>query len=235
MMKRVLITGSTRGIGNALSNEFKAKNFYVIGTGTKRLNKIPENLHEYYAVNFESLKAIENFCQLTKKLKIDVLINNAGINIINDFCDIDPTTFLKIQQVNVYSHFRISQSVIPNMVENNWGRIVSISSVWGKKSKRGRASYSVSKFGIDGLTTAMASEFSNKNILCNSVSPGFIDTEMTQKNLGEQGIKKILEAVPINRLANPVEVAKFVLWLSSEDNTYITGQNLSIDGGFSRA
>ena len=121
------------------------------------------------------------------------------------------------------------------MVENNWGRIVSISSVWGKKSKRGRASYSVSKFGIDGLTTAMASEFSNKNILCNSVSPGFIDTEMTQKNLGEQGIKKILDAVPINRLASPVEVAKFVLWLSSEDNTYITGQNLSIDGGFSRA
>lgn len=235
MMKKVLITGATRGIGKSLAELYKSKKFHVIGTGTQKLRKTPENLNEYYAVNFESMKEIEMFCQLVEKLKVDILINNAGINIINDFCDIDPGTFLKIQQVNVYSHFRISQSVIPNMLENNWGRIISISSVWGKKSKRGRASYSCSKFGIDGLTTAIASEFSNKNILCNSVAPGFIDTEMTHKNLGESGIKKILESVPINRLASADEISKFVFWLSSEDNTYITGQNISIDGGFSRA
>lgn len=234
-MKKVLVTGATRGIGKAVCNLFKSKDYYVIGTGTKKLSNIPENLNEYYNVNFENKDEIENFCNNIKTFNIDILINNAGINIINDFCEIDPNTFLTIQQVNVYSHFRISQSVIPNMLKNNWGRIISISSVWGKKSKRGRASYSVSKFGIDGLTVSLASEFSSQGILCNSVSPGFIDTEMTHKNLGELGIKKMLENVPIRRLAKSEEVAQFILWLSSEENTYITGQNISIDGGFGRA
>lgn len=235
MMKRVLITGSTRGIGKSTAELYKTKNYYVIGTGTTKLSNTPEHLNEYYPVDFENMDQIENFATVAQTLDIDILINNAGINIINDFCEINPLTFLKIQQVNVYSHFRISQSVIPHMSNNNWGRIVSVSSVWGKKSKKGRASYSVSKFGIDGLTTAIASEFSSKGILCNCVSPGFIDTEMTHKNLGEKGIAKILESVPINRLAKSDEVSKFIFWLTSEENTYITGQNLSIDGGFSRA
>jgi len=234
-MKRVLITGSTRGIGKSTAELYKTKNYYVIGTGTKNLRNTPKHLNEYYSVDFENMDQIENFAKIAQTLNIDILINNAGINIINDFCEINPLTFLKIQQVNVYSHFRISQSVIPHMNNNNWGRIVSVSSVWGKKSKKGRASYSVSKFGIDGLTTAIASEFSSKGILCNCVSPGFIDTEMTHKNLGEKGITKILESVPINRLAKSDEVSKFIFWLTSEENTYITGQNLSIDGGFSRA
>lgn len=234
-MKKVLVTGSTRGIGNTIANLFKQNNYYVIGTGTNKVNSNPAGLDEYYAVNFENIDEIETFCETVKNLNIDILINNAGINIINKFCDINPHDFMRVQQVNVYSHFRISQSVVPHMLDKSWGRIISISSVWGKKSKSGRASYSTSKFAIDGLTTAMASEFSGKGILCNSVAPGFIDTEMTHRNLGPAGIAKILESVPIGRLAKSIEVAEFVLWLSSENNTYITGQNLSIDGGFGRA
>jgi 3-oxoacyl-[acyl-carrier protein] reductase len=121
------------------------------------------------------------------------------------------------------------------MNKTGWGRIVSVSSVWGKISKQGRASYSASKFGIDGLTLAMANEFANRNILCNSVAPGFIDTEMTRTNLGQEGINKILETVPINRLAGVDEVAKLIYMLGSEENTYISGQNIAIDGGFTRA
>lgn len=234
-MKKVLVTGSTRGIGNTIAKLFKQNNYYVIGTGTNKVNSNLEGLDEYYAVNFENIDEIETFCETVKNLNIDILINNAGINIINKFCDINPHDFIRVQQVNVYSHFRISQSVVPHMLDNSWGRIISISSVWGKKSKSGRASYSTSKFAIDGLTTAMASEFSGKGILCNSVAPGFIDTEMTHRNLGPAGIAKILESVPIGRLAKSIEVAEFVLWLASENNTYITGQNLSIDGGFGRA
>ena len=107
--------------------------------------------------------------------------------------------------------------------------------MWGKISKQGRASYSASKFGIDGLTLAMANEFASQGILCNCVAPGFIDTEMTWNNLGVEGVNKMLETVPIKRLAKVEEVANLVFMLGSENNTYISGQNIAIDGGFTRA
>lgn len=232
-MKRVLITGVTRGIGQAVAKKFKSNDWYVVGTGTT-----PQKLDyvdNYIFANFEYKDQIESLCEIVKSLEIDCLINNAGINKINDFLDIDPSTFLNIQQVNVYAPFRLSQSVLSNMIKNKWGRIVNISSVWGKISKQGRASYSTSKFGIDGLTLSMANEFASQGILCNCVAPGFIDTDMTWKNLGEHGVKKILESVPINRLAQVEEVANLIYMLGSEQNTYISGQNLSIDGGFTRA
>lgn len=234
-MKKVLVTGATRGIGKAVAELFKEKGYYVIGSATKPLTERSHYLDEYRICNFENIDSIENFAKSLKSEYIDILINNAGINIINNFCDIVPKEFAKIQQVNVYAPFRIAQSVIPNMLEQGWGRIINVSSVWGKKSKQGRASYSTSKFAIDGLTLGIANEFASKGILCNSVSPGFINTEMTHKNLGPNGIANILENVPIKRLAEVKEVAKFIIWLASEENTYITGQNMSIDGGFTRA
>ena len=98
----------------------------------------------------------------------------------------------------------------------------------------GRAAYSVSKFGIDGLTTSLAAEHASNGIIANCVSPGFIDTELTHKNLTESEIIGILSKVPLNRLGSVEEVAKFVLWLASEENTFISGQNIAIDGGFTR-
>lgn len=234
MTKKVLITGATRGIGEAAARKFKTEGYYVIGTGTQNKSNI-DYLDEYVVSNFNNLEDIDKICDYTFSSKIDVLVNNAGINIINDFVDISPTEFIKIQQVNVYAPFRISQQAIKNMVENKWGRIVSVSSVWGVISKRGRASYSTSKFGIDGLTLAIANEHAQNGILCNSVAPGFIDTDMTWKNLGNDGVLKILEAVPIKRLAKVHEVANLIYMLGSEQNTYISGQNIAIDGGFTRA
>jgi 3-oxoacyl-[acyl-carrier protein] reductase len=163
------------------------------------------------------------------------LVNNAGINIINNFLEINPEDFEKVHSVNVFAPFRLSQALLPYMVKAQWGRIVNISSVWGKISKQGRASYSTSKFGIDGLTVAMANEFASQGILCNCVAPGFIDTEMTWTNLGTAGVEKMLENVPIKRLAKVDEVANLVYMLGSDKNTYISGQNIAIDGGFTRA
>jgi 3-oxoacyl-[acyl-carrier protein] reductase len=231
-MKRILITGTTRGIGESIARKFKSNNWIVIGVGTREIN-LPDYLDQYIKCDLRS--DLESLCSVAKSLNVDTLINNAGINIIDDFLNVNSEDFLNVHSVNVYAPFRLSQSVIPYMLQNNWGRIVNISSVWGKISKQGRASYSSSKFGIDGLTLAMANEFASKGILCNCVAPGFIDTEMTWKNLGSIGVEKILESVPIHRLAKVEEVAELVYMLGSEQNTYISGQNIAIDGGFTRA
>ena len=142
--------------------------------------------------------------------------------------------FLNLHRVNTYSPFKICQSVLPNMKKKKWGRIINISSIWGKISKEHRASYSSSKFGLDGITASLAAEVAKDCILVNSVSPGFIETELTNKILGHSGIKKMSSLVPMKRLGKPEEIAKLVIWLSSSENTYVSGQNILIDGGFNR-
>jgi 3-oxoacyl-[acyl-carrier protein] reductase len=234
MEKRVLITGATRGIGESIARKFKAENWFVIGTGIHPRDK-PSYLDEFFSCDLNDENHLELLISRIKDLEIDTLVNNAGINIINNFLEINPEDFEKVHSVNVFAPFRLSQALLPYMVKAQWGRIVNISSVWGKISKQGRASYSTSKFGIDGLTVAMANEFASQGILCNCVAPGFIDTEMTWTNLGTAGVEKMLENVPIKRLAKVDEVANLVYMLGSDKNTYISGQNIAIDGGFTRA
>jgi NAD(P)-dependent dehydrogenase (short-subunit alcohol dehydrogenase family) len=233
-MKTVLITGATRGIGRSVALEFSKNNYHVIGLGSKP-RPTPDYLHEYISCDFTDNTQIDIICMQLCSMNIDVLINNAGINYINDFCSVPLNEFQAVQQVNVVAPFRLCQAVLPPMAQQQYGRIVNISSVWGKISKTGRASYSASKFAIDGITVAAANEYASQGVLVNSVAPGFINTEMTRKNLGDAGIAAMLTSVPINRLAAPAEIAKFVYWLGSEENTYISGQNIAIDGGFTRA
>lgn len=233
-MKTVLITGATRGIGRSVALEFQRHNYHVIGLGSKPQSKL-DYLDEYISCDFTDNTQIDLMCVQLSSMNVDVLVNNAGINYINNFCSIPLNEFQAVQQVNVVAPFRLCQAVLPQMAERRYGRIVNISSVWGKISKTGRASYSASKFAIDGITVAAANEYAGQGVLVNSVAPGFIDTEMTRKNLGTTGIAAMLASVPINRLATPAEIAKFVYWLGSEENTYISGQNIAIDGGFTRA
>jgi 3-oxoacyl-[acyl-carrier protein] reductase len=120
------------------------------------------------------------------------------------------------------------------MRKNQWGRIINISSIFGVVSKEFRAPYSMSKFGLDGMTAALAAEVAADGILANCVAPGFIDTELTRSVLGESGIAAITAGIPIGRLGQPEEIAALVAWLVSPENTYISGQNIVIDGGFSR-
>jgi len=231
--KRVLVTGCTRGIGYSICEKYKEMNYYVVGIA--RQENYNSSLDEYYNCDLSDMHAVLNLCLKLKNLDIDIIINNAGINPINDFCNIPVEEFMKVQQVNFLSPFCILQACIPHMLEKKWGRIVNIGSVWSKKSKKGRASYSSSKFALDGMTLSIANEFADKDILCNIVSPGFIDTNMTWKNLGIQGVEEILQTVPIRRLAKIQEISELVYYLGSDKNTYITGQNISIDGGFTRA
>ena len=231
--KVALVTGATRGIGEAIALELKKKNASVIITGTRPNQEIIGD-YQYIDVDFSNRGATVEFANKVKEIKPDILINNAGINKISPFSEIPLEDFDKIQQVNQYAPFILSQAVIPSMKEKKWGRIVNISSIWGKISKEYRASYSASKFALDGITTALSAEVAQHGILVNCVSPGFIDTELTRTVLGDEGIKKITSQVPAKRLGNVNEIAKFVVWLSSTENTYITSQNIAIDGGFTR-
>jgi len=128
----------------------------------------------------------------------------------------------------------LCKAVLPHMVSNSWGRIVAISSIWGKISKPQRASYSTSKFAIDGMIAALAAEVAASGVLANSVAPGFIDTDLTRTVLGEAGMAEMAAMVPAKRFGQPEEIANFVAWLASPENTYISGQNIAIDGGFTR-
>ena len=230
---RAVVTGATRGIGYAIADRLVSDGLDVIGTGTGGQGRYPDGA-SYRQVDCLDDKSVEDFVGFLKKEKIDVLVNNAGINKISKFAEIDIDDFDKVLRVNLRSPFLFCQAVIPYMESNEWGRIVNITSIFGKITKELRASYSSSKFGLDGMTAALSAEVAELGILANSVAPGFVDTDLTRKVLGQQGMKDLADKIPAKRVGNVDEIASLVSWLVSEENTYLSGQNLVIDGGFSR-
>jgi len=231
--KKVLVTGGTRGIGLAIAEYMLDQGYKITVTGTSPFDPINhDSRFNYINVDFSCPNEIEKFIENIIGHDYDVVINNAGINKISPFEEIDEVDFDRIIAVNLKAPFRIIKAVLPSMKKNNFGRIVNISSIFGIISKEYRAPYSASKFALHGMSLALSAEVAKNNILVNTVSPGFIDTELTRKVLGETGINKMLEIVPIRRLGKVTEIAKLVGWLSSENNTFVTGQNIAIDGGF---
>lgn len=232
--RTVVVTGASRGIGRAIALAFKAGRASVVGTRTRPGKDRDDACEEWIEADFSNLDQVFACAKRVREIEPDVLINNAGINKVASFVEIDPRDFLAIQQVNVFAPFALCQAAVPAMKRRGWGRIVNISSVLGKISKEHRASYSASKFALDGLTLALAAEHTADGILANSVAPGFIDTELTRRVLGEAGIEAMVSLVPARRLGRSDEIASFVLWLASEGNTYMSGQNVAVDGGFTR-
>ena len=236
--KVALITGGTKGIGLEIANVFYAKGIKVIISGTNK-EKIAEinskkdpNFYAYEA-NFSNEISLKSFLKEVEKInQIDILVNNAGINKIDEFTNTLSEDFKMIQSVNVKAPYEISKTVVSKMKKNKFGRIVNISSIFGKLSKSKRSLYSISKFGLHGLTVALSAELSKKNILTNTVSPGFINTDLTKKILSKDEMKKLAKNIPLGRFGEPQEIAKLVYFLCSEENSYISGQNIFIDGGF---
>jgi NAD(P)-dependent dehydrogenase (short-subunit alcohol dehydrogenase family) len=232
--KKVFVTGASRGIGKAIAKAFREEGAWVIGTSTTAHNNNDDICQEWCISDFTNVTQIKECALFLKQAKPDILVNNAGINKIAPFVEILPDDFSEIQQVNVFAPLLLCQAAIPSMKQNKWGRIVNISSIWGKISKEYRTSYSCSKFALDGMTLALTAEHAVDGIIANSIAPGFIDTELTRRVLGAEGVKELTSLVPAQRLGHVDEIARFVLWLSSEENTYVAGQNIAIDGGFSR-
>lgn len=215
--KKVLLTGGSRGIGKAIFDELKHE--YDV--------KIPSR-KELDLFSFDSI----NKYFLENENNFDILINNAGINIIKPIYQITDEDIEKINTINLASPLKLIQKVVPCMRENNFGKIVNISSIWGVRSKEMRTLYSGTKYGIIGQTKALARELGEYGILLNAVCPGFTATDLTMESLSEEELKNIKKEIPLKRLAKPKEIAKTVKFLIGEDNSYITGQTLVVDGGF---
>ena len=215
--RKVLITGTSRGIGRAIVEILEKTNKY---------NVLAPNRNELELTDSSS---IDSF--IKRNSNIDIIINNAGINNIDNIQDVKDEDIKVMLLTNVVAPLKLIRGIVPHMIEKRYGRVINISSIWGITSKEKRAIYSVTKFGINGITKALAKELGKYNILVNSICPGYVNTEMTKKNVTEVDKKEILKNIPMDRFAEPVEIAYLVNFLISDKNTYITGQCIVIDGG----
>jgi len=240
--RTVVITGGTRGIGLSVVKLFQNYDANIIATGTdknqiKELNeKFEKTSTSYTHLDYNSDNSFKKFINKIKKYSnIDILINNAGINKIDSIQNISNSDWDQINNINLRGPFLLTREVSKIMCSNSYGKIVNISSIFGTISKKKRATYSTTKWGLIGFTKAVALDLATNNILVNAVSPGFIDTQLTRKILSKKELSQLRDTIPQNRLGHPDEIAKTILFLSSEHNSYITGQNIIIDGGFTCA
>ena len=236
--KKVLVTGATRGVGEAIADDFYALGADLILTGTDKkrideLNAKKEDRKKYYCVDFRNAESTNNFmAELEKYNKIDICVNNAGINRIDLIEETKPEDWDDMVAVNLKGPYLVTREVARIMKENKQGRIINISSIFGVVSKAKRTIYSTTKFGLRGLTKAVSNEVAKYGVLVNSVAPGIVLTDMTKNILSEQEREELVLQVPAGRMAEPGEISKVVLFLASDLNTYITGKNIVVDGGF---
>lgn len=218
-MRKAIITGGSRGIGHAIAEQFRFAG-YEICTPTRS------------ELDLSDVESVAKFCKSVESTTFDVLINNAGINDIHPVDEITDDELNEMMNVNLVAPLMLIRGIVPNMKKQRYGRIVNIGSIWGLVGKPGRTLYAATKHGIHGITQTLAVELAPYNILINTVCPGFTLTELTRKNNDQIAIKEISSFIPVGRMAEPIEQAKAVMFLAGEDNTYITGQQLAVDGGY---
>ncbi|WP_424244498.1 3-oxoacyl-[acyl-carrier protein] reductase [Elusimicrobium posterum] len=238
--KNAIITGASRGIGLAVAQAFAAAGYNVAVCATKHeaLEKAKQNLESHGVKVYAELVDVSQplQCQAfvdnaVKNLGgVDVLVNNAGITKDNLAVRMSEEDWDNVLDVNLKGTFFMSKAALKYMMKARSGSIVNLTSIVGQAGNFGQANYSASKAGIIGLTKSLAKEFASRGITVNAVAPGFVETEMTGA-LDEQLKEKMLESVPLKRFASVADIAKAILFLASEDASYITGQILAVNGG----
>lgn len=237
-----LITGGTRGIGKAIAQRFarEGHNLVINYVSDKTdLKQVEEEIKQGKEIEITFIKTdvtnMQDCESMVKKAievngKIDVLVNNAGITKDNLLMRMSEEDFDRVIDVNLKGTFNVTKNVIPYMMKQRKGRIVNISSVVGVSGNAGQCNYSASKAGIIGFTKSVAKELASRNILANAIAPGFIETDMTSV-LTDAVKENINTQIPLKKMGTATEVANAVYFLGGEENTYITGQVLNVDGG----
>lgn len=241
-MKTVLITGSSRGIGAAIARRLNNEYKIVINYNNSKDEalKLLENLRKTnpYVIAVKADVSKEDDVNMLFDLAeknfshVDILINNAGISHFSQIQDIEFETWKKVINTNLNSVFLSSKRAIPNMIKNNYGVIINMSSIWGDFGASMEALYSTSKGAINTFTKALSKELAPSGIRVNAVAPGIVDTDMMRNDFSYQELEELKKEVSVNRFAKPEEIADLINYLISDQASYITGDIIHINGGF---
>jgi 3-oxoacyl-[acyl-carrier protein] reductase len=235
-----LVTGASQGIGRACALRL-AKNGATVAVAARNQEKLNDLVQEIntgagksaaFVLDVTDEDQIKNAVKsaLAQFGKIDILVNNAGITRDQLLMRMKRSDWDSVLNTNLTSAYLCTQQVIGSMLKQRWGRIINITSIFGQMGQAGQANYAASKAGLIGLTMAIAREVGSRNITCNAVAPGFIETAMTS-GLAEDFKKEALKMIPLARIGTPEDVASAVAFLASEESSYITGHVLNVNGG----
>jgi 3-oxoacyl-[acyl-carrier protein] reductase len=236
--KTALVTGASGGIGGAIAKALHAQGAAVVLSGTRAeaLEKLKSELGERAFIapanlsDVASVEALPKAAEAAAGAPIDILVNNAGITRDNLFMRMKDDEWEQVIQVNLTAAFRLSRAVLRNMMKKRWGRIVQITSIVGATGNPGQGNYAAAKAGLIGMTKSLAAEVASRNITVNAVAPGFIQTAMTDV-LTDQQKEAIATRIPLARMGRAEEIAAAVVYLSSEEAAYVTGETIHINGG----
>ena len=242
MSRVALVTGGMGGLGEAICIKLAALGYKVVTTHSPNNSKVGEWLQSMNnmgygfkaypcdVADFESAKACVE--QVTKEVgPVDVLVNNAGITRVMTFKKMNKADWDAVISTNLDSVFNMTKQVMEGMAERKWGRVINVSSVNGQKGAFGQTNYAAAKAGMHGFTKALALEVARNGVTVNTISPGYIGTKMVMAIPQEILDSKILPQIPVSRLGKPEEIAGLVAYLSSEEAAFVTGANISINGG----
>ncbi len=238
--KVALVTGATRGIGQAIALTLAKKGYYVIGTATTESGRqsIATTLAEQgltgeaVVLDVTSQESVDSLItHLTNENKSPaILVNNAGITQDNLLLRMDDEEWFRVVETNLSAVYRLSKACIKSMFRARWGRIISIGSVVGSSGNSGQVNYAAAKAGLIGFSKSLAQEMGSRGITVNVVAPGFIDTDMTEK-LPDLVKEEMLKRIPLKRLGKVEDVAAVVAFLASDEANYITGETIHVNGG----
>ena len=238
--KIALVTGANRGIGHEILKSLASSGYIVIGTSRSidGVNLIENILKDHQNQGFGAIFDVKDkdaLLDLNNKIKekfgsVSILVNNAGITMDNLLIRMSEEEWSDVVDTNLTSIYRITKEFVKDMMKARFGRVINIGSVVGVSGNAGQTNYSASKSGLLGFSKSLAKEVASRNITVNTVSPGFIDTDMTNKLKDEQK-QQLINAIPLGRMGSAEELAKVICFLASDDASYITGENINVNGG----